>query len=121
MAVILTPVPTDPADLAEARNYLGPLVGIDGNSDRQTQRLDELMAVASAMIEREASAAPQAIKNEAVVRYAGYLAMSGFGAIDTERDGEREIKHRPNHAAMFLNSGAQGLLSPWKIRRAGAI
>ena len=118
MAIILSPISDDPADLAEARNYLGPLVGIDGGSARQNQRLDALMAVASAMIEAEAPDAPQAIKNEAVLRFAGYLAQSGYGAIESERDGEREISHRASHAAMFRHCGAMGLLARWKVRRA---
>ena len=62
------------------------------------------------------------LKDEAVIRFAGYLAQS-----DLRRD--REGVHRAdgyrvyvtNHAAAFRNSGAAMLLTRWRVRRAGAI
>lgn len=81
----------------------------------------QLLATASALVEREAPNAPEAIQNAAVIRFAGYLSQSDFGTIRMEEIGPRRVEYITNHAAMFRNCGAKALLSPWKIRRAGLI
>ena len=80
-----------------------------------------LLPVAVALVERFAPGAPQAIKNEATVRCAAWLnqlptalAKIAVGSIDLEFQ-------RPAVRGALLHSGAQALLSPWKVRRAGAI
>lgn len=65
--------------------------------------------------------APAAVQREAIVRFAGYLAQSDFGGIAKESIGPREVEYVANHAAMFRNSGAAGLLARWRVRRAGAV
>ena len=85
---------------------------------------DALGATASALVQRYAPGAPQACRDEAVIRAAGYLAGSDFGAFLQEptsvggKDGGRYVT---NHASLFRNSGAAALLAPWRVRRAGAI
>ena len=93
------------------------IAGAANDPDVATQ----LLQTASALVEREAPNAPEAIQNESVVRFAGYLAQSDFGTIRKEGLGPRDVEYVVNHAAMFRNCGAKGLLSPWKVRRAGAI
>ena len=118
MVVVLTPVPNaGTAGLTAARAYL------QANARTGTDdRTDHLMALASALVEREASNAPQAVKNEAVLRFCGYLAESRFGAVrSTDLAGVLPREYVVNHSAMFRNCGAAGLLSRWKIRRAGVI
>ena len=61
------------------------------------------------------------IHNEAVIRLAGYLAQSDFGGIPEETIGPMTLKWTTNHAAMFRNSGAAGLLAPWRTHRAGSM
>ncbi len=80
----------------------------------------QLLAAATERVERYASAAPEAIQNEAVIRYAGYLAASDFGGIVKEGIGPRDVVYTTNHANAFRSSGAAGLLAPWRVRRAGA-
>ena len=81
-----------------------------------------LLPVATARVELEAPMAPEPIQNEAVIRYAGYLASSpGFGAYRKLEGGGMSYEMPPTYGPGFRNSGAQGLLSPWKIRRAGVI
>lgn len=68
-----------------------------------------LRPVVQALVEKYAPGAPDAVKDEAAIRAAGYLldappAPSGAG-----------------HAAALRNSGATGLLSPWRVRRAGKV
>lgn len=149
MTVTLSPVPTGTVALENAIAYLRSQMGtqVDGPvtpAGERGEKVDypddarcaELLNIASAMVEREAPSAPTAIKNESVVRYAGYLQESvrtrRFGAIR-----RAEVSTTPggyagsgssvlfeattNHAAMFMHSGAKGLLAPWKVRRAGGI
>ena len=76
--------------------------------------VERLRPVALALTERYASAAPDEIKSEAILRFCGALLESGYGA-------KNVAQVRPvNHSSMFRTSGAQGLLSPWHPRRAGA-
>ena len=76
--------------------------------------VERLRPVALALVEQYASAAPEAIQSEAIVRFVGAMLESGYGAKFTSQV-------RPlNHSAMFRTSGAQGLLYPWHPRRAGA-
>ena len=83
-----------------------------------------LGAAASAMVERYAPGAPQAVKDEAVIRFAGYLAQSDFGGFRSEGQGVGAIpgpEYVTNHAPAFRSCGAAMLLTPWRVRRAGAI
>ena len=84
-------------------------------------RAARLLAVAAEVVETYAPDAPDVLQNEAVIRFAGYLAQSDFGTIRTEEIGPKRIEYHLNHAAMFRNSGAAGLLTGHKRRRAGAI
>ena len=85
------------------------------------QRATRLLAVATAAVEDYAPDAPEALQNEAVIRFAGYLAQSDYGGILTEEVGPRKVTYAERHGAMFRNSGAEALLTRHKRRRAGAI
>ena len=113
----LSPWPASPVALANATATLKAVVG-PGLEDSRVQALG---AVAAALVERYAATAPQSVKDEAVIRAAGYLAQSDFGGIASETVGPRSVTWTVNHAALFRNSGAAALLSPWRVRRAGAI
>ena len=85
-------------------------------------RAGEIGELAAALVERYAPAAPAAVKDEAVIRFAGYLAQSSnYGAIRKGGVGPLSIEYITNHASMFRNCGAAALLTNWKIRRAGVI
>lgn len=115
----LSPWPTTPAALANATARLKAAVqGAAADSD---ERAAGLGAVASAMVEQYAPDAPVAIKDEAVIRFAGYLAQSDFGGIGKESIGSRDVEYTVNHANAFRNCGAAALLTRWRVRRAGAI
>ena len=95
------------------------VIGNDSSSDLSDDRVGEVGEAAAALVERAAPAAPQAIRDEAVIRCAGYLLQADFATIDSETIGPRTVSYITNHAAAFRNSGAAGLLSPWRVRRAG--
>jgi len=81
-----------------------------------------LLAVVKAHVERYAPSAPGEVQDEAAIRFSGYLAASpGFGAYRKLEVGSTTYEMPPTHGPAFRNSGAMALLSPWKVRRAGAI
>ena len=96
------------AELAEA-------IGTDSTTATR------LLAVATALVERYADGAPDAIANEAVIRCAGWLAEQPAAAITSETEGDIRTSYAPTAMGALRHSGAMALLSPWKIRRAGAI
>ena len=83
-----------------------------------TARIDGLLAVVTARVERYAPGAPAEVTNEAAILYAAWLWQSGAQARTLlPADGEG----RPvNASRAFLLSGAHGLLSAWRVPRAGA-
>ena len=81
-----------------------------------------LLAVVKAHVERYAPSAPSEVQTEAAIRFSGYLASApGFGAYRKLEVGSTTFEIPPTHGPAFRNSGAMALLSPWKIRRAGAV
>lgn len=81
-------------------------------------RATRVLPVAVARVERYAPAAPEDVRDEAVMRFGGYLLGSDFGGVRSESIGPREVEYVTNHGPAFRHSGAAGLLSPWKVRRA---
>ena len=84
-------------------------------------RAERLLTVATQIVGDYAPDAPEAIANEAVIRFTGYLGQSDYGAIQSERLGPQQADYVTNHAAAFRYCGAAGLLTRYKRRRAGAI
>ena len=82
-------------------------------------RADSLLATVRARVDRYTPHAPVAVQNEAAIIFAAWLWQAGAQARQVfPADGEG----RPpiNVSRAFLLSGAQGLLSPWRVPRAGA-
>ena len=104
MAVTLTE-----AGLAEALAINGTLAA-------------RLHGVSVALVQRFAPGAPPVVQNEAVIRTAGWLMETPSGGIRSESVGDvRTVFDGARSLAALRHSGAMSLLSPWKIRRAGAI
>ena len=117
VTVILTPPPTSPGARTVALAVLGVAIGTEDDLT-VTERL---LGVASALVEDYAPGAPQAVRNEAVIRVAGALQQSDFGGIASESLGDRTVSYFPQASggwSPFRKSGAMGLLSPWRPRRA---
>ena len=112
----LSPWPTTPAANADAVACLATAIGV---TDEPT--LDRLGAAAAALVERHAPGAPSAIKNEATIRCAGWLAQQPAASVRSESVGDIRTGFAPSMTGALRHSGAMALLSPWKIRRAGAI
>ena len=81
-----------------------------------------LLQVASLLVDHYAPAAPAVIQNEAVIRTAGWLLETPAGAVRSEATGDIRTSYDGARSLGALrNSGAMGLLSAFKVRRAGAI
>ena len=81
-----------------------------------------LHPVAGALVERYAPDAPDAILDEAVIRCAGWLLETPAGAVRSETTGDvRTTFDGGRSLGALRHSGAMGLLTAFKIRRAGAI
>ena len=117
VAVALSPWPRLNSEIDRAVECLRQVLP-DSLDDARIKRLG---AVAAAHVERYAAGAPQNVKDQAAEMFAGYMAESRGGPVTKLAMGTIDIERQVNHAAMFRNCGAAGLLSPWKKRRAGAI
>ena len=82
---------------------------------------ERLLQVGAQIVVDYAPQAPTSLLNEAVIRFAGYLAQSDFGGVRSETIGPMSVEHVVNHSAAFRNSGAAALLTRHKQRRAGSI
>ena len=96
------------ADLATA-------VGVD------VARATALLGVVTALVDRYAPDAPVAVKDEATIRCAGWLAQAPRGGQRREDQGDISTSYTPASTGALRSSGAMSLLSPWKIRNAGTI
>ena len=111
MAVALSPWPAAPATaIARLKTAVG---GRAAESDEAAAALGEL---AAARVELEAAAAPQAIRDEAVIRFAGYLAGADYGGIRAETIGPQSVDYVVNHGNAWRRCGAAGLLAPWRVQ-----
>lgn len=80
-----------------------------------------LLAVAAALVTDYAPGAPDALANEATIRFAGYLGSADWGDASRLAAGPVVVESVTNHAAAFRNSGAAMLLTRYRVRRAGAV
>ena len=93
-----------------------PVVAVLGIPDDDT--IDRFGAVAAARVEHYAPMAPQAIKNEAVIRFAGYLRIQP-SIIRNLKAGSVELDYAVSgFVRPFVNCGAKALLAPFVRRRA---
>ena len=79
------------------------------------------LATVTALIDRYAPDAPDAVSNEAAIRCAGWLTEQPHAAVRSETIGDIATSYAPSMQSALRHSGAMALLSPWRVRRAGAI
>ena len=113
----ITPWPSTDQARDNALVLLKELLGTDPQND---SRLKLLAAVASARAERDAPEAPQALREEAVVRCVAYLLDSGTGSETRKQIGEESISYSPP-GNFWKRSGAAACLRDYIVRHAGAI
>lgn len=87
-----------------------------GASETEQRQIRRLLAVAKARVCRFAPLAPREVANESVILYVGWLRQAGAGGRSVfPADNEGRVI---NVSQGFRHSGAQGLLSPWRVQRA---
>lgn len=94
-----------------------------GNIGVTETRAAELLDTATALIGRYMGTAtfPDAIGNEAAVRCAGWMAAQPYASVRREDQGGVSTSYNPAMQSALRHSGAMALMSPWRVRRAGAI
>ena len=129
---VLSPWPTTAVALAAAREAvwkaLGQWMGASGGipAEEDLPMIDRYAVPAAELVERYGPRAPQAVKNEAVLRTVGYLAGSPPSTMTARNEGATEgqgksFSYTPARQSALRHSGAMALLSPWKVRRGGII
>ena len=113
----LSPWPTSPVALTNATATLKAQIG----EDLDDARVQALGSTAAALVERYAPGAPPAVKDEAVIRCAGWLREAPSSGARREDTGDISTAWTPNMTGALRSSGAMGLLTAWKVRRAGVI
>ena len=82
---------------------------------------ERLLPVVAAMVGRYAPNAPQAIRNEAAIRAAGWLKDQPKASKRDQSAGPLSASYAPSMHSALRHSGAMALLTMWKARRGGAI
>ena len=62
---------------------------VAGRASESNEAAAALGEAASARVELEAASAPQSVKDESVIRYAGYWAQSDYGTVRKEDQWDR--------------------------------
>ena len=96
--------------------HVAEYVGVD------LQRADMLLSAARPMVENYgATRADNNLLNESTLRVCGFLAAQPFASIRRESTGGIDTSYAPALQSALRNSGAMAMLSPFRVRRAGAI
>ena len=82
---------------------------------------ERVLPVVSALVERYASGAPEAVQNEAAIRCAGWLADHPMSARMSEEVGAISTSYAVGSLSALRHSGGMALLTPWKVRRGGRV
>ena len=111
----------EPGQTLSAALRLAVRVRWSDADDRATQDPDlrRAAATASALVEHYAPAAPQQVRDEAMLRCTGYLMQQPSAAIRRTQVGPIESEFMPSRQSALRHSGAMALLSPFRRRRAG--
>ena len=100
----LSPWPTSAVALTNATATLKAIIG----PDLTNERVQALGAAAAALVEKYAPDAPQAIKDEAVTRSAGWLAEAPAGGQRRENTGDVDTAFTPAATGALRASGGMG-------------
>ena len=116
----LSPWPDGADDLAAAISELKDEIEPGLSNDRVAR----MGATAAAIVEKYAPSAPDAVKDEAVIRMSGYMNETGkradFGALRADSTDVESVKIEKTFnpaSGAFRRSGAMHLLNPWRNRQ----
>ena len=86
-----------------------------------TATATRLLAVAAALVDKAAPAAPGPVQNEAAIRVAGWLAEAPASGLRREVVGPVSSAFSPAMTGALRASGAMSLLAPFKRPRAAVV
>ena len=81
--------------------------------------IERLGPTAGALVQAYAPGAPQPVKNEAVIRAAGWLNEQPRASIRREETGDVSTDFAPSQTGVLLHSGAKSMLYAWRPKRGG--
>ena len=120
-SVILSPFPGVTMTAQRPAAVACIKASISGGAKLTDDRAAALGETASEMVERFAPDAPDAIRNEAVIRVAGWLHSrepKPVQAVTLTSGFRLDFRERFFSPNAMRNSGARELLTPWRVRRA---
>lgn len=119
-AVTLSPFPGTTMTTQRPAAIACIKASIAGGSSLTDDRAAALGETASELIERFAPDAPQAVRNEATIRVAGWMHAREPKPIQGATIGGIRLDFRERFYSpdAMRNSGARALLTPWRVRRA---
>ena len=91
------------------------------NSGNPDSILNPILEAAKVLVERYAPEAPEAVQNEATVRLASWLEPPPSSEPVTEVGEVKQSADGRNYRLGFHRSGAQDLLSPWRVIGSGTV
>ena len=98
----------------------GRLAGIYETASLDDAGWNAKLETAKALVLRYAPAAPDAIHDEAVIRTVSYL-FERSATFQDRNQSEVSVSQPAGHLSALRHSGSMALLSPWKVRRGGAV
>ena len=118
--VILSPFPGASMSVQRPAAIAYLKASIAGGAKLTDDRAAALGEGASAQVERFAPDAPDATKNEAVIRIAGWMHAREPKPVQSITVATLRMDFRERYYApdAMRNSGARALLTPWRVRRA---
>ena len=88
----------------------------------ELKRIEQLFSVASALITEYTrdSSIPAGVENEALVRLVGFMASTAKTnqGVKSQQVDDLKVEYFSNHKVAMKNSGAESLLTRFKVRRA---
>ena len=120
-SVVLSPFPNATMTAQRPAAIACIKASISGGANLTDDRAAALGEAASALVERFAPDAPGAIKNEGVIRVAGWMharVPQPIQAISLSSGFRLDLRERFFSPSAMTNSGARSLLMPWRLRRA---
>ena len=120
-AVVLSPFPSATMTAQRPAAIACIKASISGGANLSDDRAAALGEAASALVERFAPDAPDAIKNEAVIRAAGWIRArepKPLQAVSLPSGFRLDFRERFFAPHVLINSGARAMLLPWRVRRA---
>ena len=107
--------------VAERIEALGGVAALAADVGGNLVDGDRAVLAAAHLACKYAPDAPDAITREAIARCAGWLAEQPRAARMSGTVGDISSSYAVGSLSALRHSGAMALLSPWKVRRGGAV